>query len=145
MLDRILSSANPDGLLYDEIRPSDLQPLERRLSDNWGYVYGAVYTHYMVTGEPRFRDAVVRVLRNLPKYRGHDWENGSQDGYADSRAPQRVAGVVRGRRDDALPRRGRAGAGDGAHRLGAEGRDRGGRSRPVERREARSGPAVSAG
>ena len=62
MLDRILASANPDGLLYDEIRPSDLAPLSTRLSDNWGYVYGAVYTHYMVTGEERYREAVRRVL-----------------------------------------------------------------------------------
>jgi len=84
MLDRILESANPDGLLYDEIRPSDLKPVEERLSDNWGYVYGAVYTFHMVTGEPRYREAVLKVLRNLPKYRGHDWENGSQDGYADA-------------------------------------------------------------
>jgi hypothetical protein len=84
MLDRILASANPDGMLYDEFRPSDLQPLQTHLSDNWGYVYGAVYTEYMITGETRYRDAVRRVLRNLPKYRGHDWENGSQDGYADS-------------------------------------------------------------
>jgi hypothetical protein len=84
MLDRILASANPDGMLYDDIRASDLQPREQRLSDNWGYIYGAVYTHYMVTGESRYRDAVRRVLANLPKYRGHDWENGSHDGYADS-------------------------------------------------------------
>ena len=84
MLDRILSSANPDGLLYDEIRPSDLAPVSERLSDNWGYVYGAVYTHFMVTGEEKYREAVRRVLRNLPRYRGHDWESGSQDGYADA-------------------------------------------------------------
>jgi hypothetical protein len=84
MLDRILASANPDGLLYDEIRPSDLAPVETRLSDNWGYVYGSVYTFYMVTGETRYRDAVRRVLQALPRYRGHDWENGSQDGYADA-------------------------------------------------------------
>ena len=84
MLDRILSSANPDGLLYDEIRPSDLAPVSERLSDNWGYVYGAVYTHFMVTGEERYREAVRRVLRNLPRYRGHDWESGSHDGYADA-------------------------------------------------------------
>ncbi len=84
MLDRVLASANPDGLLYDEIRPSDLAPLQERLSDNWGYVYGAVYTQYMVTGDTRYRDAVRRVLQALPRYRGHDWENGSQDGYADA-------------------------------------------------------------
>jgi hypothetical protein len=84
MLDRILASANPDGLLYDEFRPSDLAPLSTRLSDNWGYVYGAVYTHWMVTGEERYREAVRRVLASLPRYRGHDWESGSHDGYADA-------------------------------------------------------------
>jgi hypothetical protein len=84
MLDRILASANPDGLLHDEIRPSDLAAVTEHLSDNWGYVYGAVYTHFMVTGDDRYREAVRRVLRSLPRYRGHDWENGSQDGYADA-------------------------------------------------------------
>ena len=64
--------------------PPTSSPSNRHLSDNWGYVYGSVYTHYMVTGEKRYRDAVLRVLQNLPRYRGHDWENGSQDGYADS-------------------------------------------------------------
>jgi len=38
----------------------------------------------MVTGEERYREAVRRVLRNLPRYRGHDWESGSHDGYADA-------------------------------------------------------------
>jgi hypothetical protein len=84
MLDRILASANPDGMLYNEFQPSDLKPRDERLSDNWGYVYGAVYTHFMVTGETRYRDAVRKVLTNLPKYRGYDWENGSHDGYADA-------------------------------------------------------------
>ena len=92
MLDRVLASANPDGLLYDEIRASDLLPLQERLSDNWGYVYGAVYSYYLVTGDAKYRDAVRRVLRSLPKYRSFVWEPrndpklplGSFDGYADA-------------------------------------------------------------
>ena len=92
MLDRVLASANPDGLLYNEVNVDTLEPLNRGLSDNWGYVYGAVYTYYMVTGDVRYRDAVRHVLRNLPKYRKHVWEPrndpamplGSFDGYADA-------------------------------------------------------------
>jgi hypothetical protein len=84
MLDRILASANPDGLLYDDIRASDVVATQTSLSDNWGYVYGAVYTHYLATGDERYREAVRKVLGNLPRYRGYDWERGSQDGYADA-------------------------------------------------------------
>lgn len=84
MLDRILASTNADGMFYDEVRCSDLQPLVTRISDNWGYLYGAVYSFYMTTGEGRYRDAVLRVLKNLPKYRAFDWEHGRQDGYADA-------------------------------------------------------------
>lgn len=84
MLDRILASANPDGLLYDAIDPETLQPISKRLSDNWGYVYGAMYAFDQATGEPRYREAVRRVLANLSKYRRYDWENGSFDGVADS-------------------------------------------------------------
>jgi hypothetical protein len=93
MLDRILESANPDGMLYNEVDAETLAPLDRRLSDNWGYVYGAVYTYYQITGETKYRDAVRRVLGNLPKYKKYVWEPreasanlplGSFDGYADS-------------------------------------------------------------
>lgn len=92
MLDRILESANGDGMLYDEIDAITLKPVQSNLADNWGYVYGAAYTFYQVTGETKYRDAVLRVLRNLPKYRRHVWEPrkdphltlGSFDGYADA-------------------------------------------------------------
>lgn len=93
MLDRIIQSANPDGLLYNEVDAATLEPVNRGLSDNWGYVYGAVYSYYMCTGETKYRDAVRRVLSNLPKYRNWAWEPskrerikglGSFDGYADS-------------------------------------------------------------
>jgi hypothetical protein len=90
MLDRVLASANPDGMLYNEVDVETLRPIDERLSDNWGYVYGAVYSFYQVTGDVRYRDAVRKVLANLPKYRNHVWEPrtglplGSFDGYADS-------------------------------------------------------------
>ena len=42
------------------------------LSDNWGYVYGAVYSYYMVTGDTRYRDAVRRCC-GLPRYRKVVW------------------------------------------------------------------------
>jgi hypothetical protein len=93
MLDRVLASANPDGLLYDEVDTATLKPFSPQLSDNWGYVYGAVYAFYQCTGETRYRDAVINVLRHLPKYHRYVWEPrprdpeltlGSFDGYADT-------------------------------------------------------------
>jgi len=93
MLDRILASANPDGLLFNQVDAKTLAPINRGLSDNWGYVYGAVYTFYQVTGEVTYRDAVRKVLANLPKYPAYVWEPrpndarlplGSFDGYADT-------------------------------------------------------------
>ena len=69
MLDRILASANPDGLLYNEVDADTLEPLDERLSDNWGYVYGAVYTYYQVTGETqlsRRRAARAREPAEVP-------------------------------------------------------------------------------
>ena len=93
MLDRVLQSANADGMLHNQVDARTLAPVNAGLSDNWGYVYGAVYTFYQVTGEAKYRDAVRRVLTNLPKYRAHAWEPrpkeqglplGSFDGYADA-------------------------------------------------------------
>ena len=93
MLDQVLASADADGLLYNMVDAQTLAPIDDRLSDNWGYVYGAVYTFYQVTGDVKYRDAVRKVLRNLPRRRGYVWEPrpndprlplGSFDGYADT-------------------------------------------------------------
>jgi hypothetical protein len=84
MLDRILESANADGMLYDEVDAATLEPRQAGLSDNWGYVYGAIYAFHQSTGLPAYRDAVRHVLTRLPRYRGYDWESGSFDGYADA-------------------------------------------------------------
>ena len=79
MLDRVLASANADGMLFNDVRQTD-----QRLSDNWGYVYSAIYAFYQLTGEERWREAARKVLANLPRYRSYDWERGSMDGYADT-------------------------------------------------------------
>jgi hypothetical protein len=90
MLDRVLASANSDGMLYNEVNVDTLKPADERLSDNWGYVYGAVYSFFQVTGETKYRDAVQRVLGHLGNYRRYVWEPrtglplGSFDGYADA-------------------------------------------------------------
>ena len=93
MLDRILQSANADGMLYNQVDARTLKPVDETLSDNWGYVYGAVYTYYQVTGDvgvprrgapradataevPQARVGTTRGSANLPL--------GSFDGYADA-------------------------------------------------------------
>jgi hypothetical protein len=92
MLDRVIESANEDGLFYDEIDTATLKPTTKTLADNWGYIYGAAYAFYQCTGETKYRDAALHVLRRLPKYRRQVWEPqrknklplGSFDGYADA-------------------------------------------------------------
>lgn len=84
MLDRILASANPDGLLFNVIDVQSLQPETQELADNWGYVYGSVYTFYMMTGDVKYREAVLKVLSSVSKYIGYSWEGNHYDGIADS-------------------------------------------------------------
>ncbi|HSB12818.1 MAG TPA: hypothetical protein VLE22_00075 [Bryobacteraceae bacterium] len=71
--DRVLESANPDGFIYRQIRTADLQPVDAALTDCWGYVYASMYAYYQTTGEQKYREAVLRVLKNLAKYRDYDW------------------------------------------------------------------------
>lgn len=85
ILDRILQHArNEDGLLYHTIDPRDGRVLNDELTDNWGYNYNAVLTVAQIDEVPRFREAVVKVLSNLPKYLNYPWEGAGADGYADS-------------------------------------------------------------
>lgn len=89
MIDRVLASANPDGLLYNRIDSRTLKPLTTnnsgRLADSWGYVYGAVYNFFLVTGDERYRDATLNVMRNLPAYIDYKWSTyPGHDDYADA-------------------------------------------------------------
>jgi len=95
MLDRILAvGVNADGLFYNGVNPQTGEPVDRGISDSWGYVYDAYYTVFMVDGTAAYRDAIVKPLAALnAKYRNYNWEprtdlkqfpRGSQDGYADT-------------------------------------------------------------
>ncbi|HLG13420.1 MAG TPA: hypothetical protein VJH03_02700 [Blastocatellia bacterium] len=84
MFDRILESANADGMFHNIIDTRTLKPRRVALVDNWGYIYGAAYAFYQSTGETKYRDAVIGALKTLPKYRDHNWQRGQADGLADS-------------------------------------------------------------
>ena len=68
MLDRILASANPDGLLYDDIRASDLQADADHASRTTGATSTAPSTRTSwPPARPAIREAVRRVLREPAK------------------------------------------------------------------------------
>ena len=86
MLDRILEAGrNGDGLFYDEFNPLSGKVLKERIADNFGYTLNAYWFVYLLDRKPEYRDAVIKALSSLnQRYRGHDWESGSADGYADA-------------------------------------------------------------
>jgi hypothetical protein len=86
MMDRILEvGRNEDGLFYDEVNPQNGKILSPRLADNFGYTLNAYWFIAKVDSTPAYRDAVIKALSSLnQKYRNHNWEGGSADGYADA-------------------------------------------------------------
>jgi hypothetical protein len=86
MLDRILEvGRNEDGLFYDEVNPKTGEVISPRLADNFGYTLNAYYFVSQMDNTPEYKEAVKKALSSLNvKYRNHDWENGSADGYADA-------------------------------------------------------------
>jgi hypothetical protein len=85
LLDYVLEyGTNEDGLFYNSINPMTGQVLDKGISDSWGYNLNGYYTVFMVDGTQRYADATTKVFKNLHKYRSYNWENGSQDGYADA-------------------------------------------------------------
>lgn len=74
MLDTVLErSLNQRGIL--SMAPEG----EGGVPDTWGYVYNAYYTAYLLTGEERYRAAVLDALEAATHYR--EW--GGADAFAD--------------------------------------------------------------
>lgn len=86
LLDRILEIAiNEDGLFYNEVNMQDGAIIDSTIVDNWGYIYNAYYTVFLIDNKTEYRDAVLKPLAILnQKYRNFNWEKGSADGFADA-------------------------------------------------------------
>lgn len=85
ILDRILEvGVNEHNLMYDAVNPKTGAIVRPRIADNWGYNYNGFYTVYLVDRTEEYLQAIQKTLNNLYFYKNFDWENGSQDGYADA-------------------------------------------------------------
>lgn len=68
MIDRLLAvGRTADGVWHHDIDIVTGQPLAKRHAHCWGYMFNGVYTAYMATGEPRFREAVAQALATVTR------------------------------------------------------------------------------
>ena len=86
LLDRVLEiGRNKDGLFYNAVNPRTGEIADSNIVDNWGYVFDAYYTVWMVDNKKEYRDAVLKGFQKLNEnYRNYPWEGTSHDGYADA-------------------------------------------------------------
>lgn len=86
LLDRILEvGRNEDGLFYNGVNAQSGEVVDKGISDNWGYIYDAFYSVYLIDKTEKYRQAFLSMLKNLnEKYRNFAWEGKSHDGYADA-------------------------------------------------------------
>ena len=86
VLDRILEiGRNEDGIFYNAVNMKTGEIVDKKIVDNWGYVFDAYYSVWMVDKKEAYRDAVLNGFTNLNEnYRDYPWEGTSHDGYADA-------------------------------------------------------------
>jgi hypothetical protein len=86
LMDRVLEiGRNEDGLFYNAVNAKTGEIVDKKIVDNWGYVFDAYYSVWMVDKKEEYRDAVLKGFTNLyEKYRNYKWEGESHDGYADA-------------------------------------------------------------
>lgn len=86
VLDRVLETGrNKDGLFYNAINALTGNPVDSNVVDNWGYIFDAYYSVYLIDKKEEYRQAFFEGIKNLnAKYRNYAWEGTSHDGYADA-------------------------------------------------------------
>ena len=86
VLDRVLEvGRNRDGLFYNAINTFTGELADSGIVDNWGYIFDAYYSVYLVDKKEEYRQAFLDVIENLNEnYRNYPWEGKSHDGYADA-------------------------------------------------------------
>ena len=86
IFERILDiGRNEDGMFYNEINMTTGAVVDANIVDNWGYIYNAYYTIYLLDNNIDFLHAVQKPLKLLnEKYRNFNWENKGSDGFADA-------------------------------------------------------------
>ncbi len=68
MIDRLLEvGRTADGVWHHDIDIVTGAPIAGRHAHCWGYMFNGVYTAYLTTGEPRFREAVERALDTVTR------------------------------------------------------------------------------
>jgi len=86
VLDRILEiGRNEDGLFYNAVNAKTGEIVDEKIVDNWGYIFNAYYSVYLVDKKEEYREAVLKGFEKLnSNYRNYAWEGASHDGYADA-------------------------------------------------------------
>lgn len=86
LLDRVLEvGRNEDGIFYNAVNAKTGEIIDKGVVDNWGYVFDAYYSVWMVDKKEIYRQAVLNGFKNMnEKYRNYKWEGNSHDGYADA-------------------------------------------------------------
>lgn len=86
VLDRVLEvGRNEDKLFYNAVNALTGEPVDSNVVDNWGYIFDAYYSVYLIDKKEEYRQAFLDGIKNLnSKYRNFAWEGTSHDGYADA-------------------------------------------------------------
>ena len=86
LFDRVLEvGRNEDGLFYNGVNTITGEIADGKIVDNWGYIFNAFYSIYLVDDKQEYRQAFIDGIQRLnEKYKNYLWEGTSHDGYADA-------------------------------------------------------------